>query len=108
MPLLRTTAVLTAIEDDLIEEPLWQRLIANAVVMALLTGGALRVYRTVILQYGWSNSWLWIGGTFLGQAAILFLMATLYLGNYHAKSWVWRAPLFAALEVATEIGRAHV
>jgi len=81
MPLLRTTAVLTAIEDDLIEEPLWQRLIANAVVMALLTGGALRVYRTVILQYGWSNSWLWIGGTFLGQAAILFLMATLYLGS---------------------------
>jgi len=108
MPLLRTTAVLTAIEDDLIEEPLWQRLIANAVVMALLTGGALRVYRTVILQYGWSNSWLWIGGTFLGQAAILFLMATLYLGNYHAKSWVWRAPLFAALEVATEAAVSYV
>ena len=108
MPLLRTTAVLTAIEDDLIEEPLWQRLMANAVVMALLTGGALRVYRTVILQYGWSNSWLWIGGTFLGQAAILFLMATLYLGNYHAKSWAWRAPLFAVLEVATEAAVSYL
>ena len=97
MPLLRTTAVLTAIEDELIEEPLWQRLMANAVVMALLTGGALRVYRTVILQYGWSNSWLWVGGTFLGQAAILFLLVTLHLGNFHAKSWAWRAPLFVVL-----------
>lgn len=108
MPLLRPTAVLTAIEDDLIEEPLWQRLMANAVVMALLTGGALRVYRAIVLQYGWSNGWLGVAGTFLGQAAILFLLATLYLGNYHAKSWAWRAPLFAVLEVATEALASYV
>jgi hypothetical protein len=108
MPLLRPTAVLTAIEEDLIEEPLWQRLMANVVVMALLTGGALRLYRAIVLQYGWSNSWLWVGGTFLGQAAILFLLATLYLGNYHAKSWAWRAPLFALLEVATEAAVSYV
>ncbi len=108
MPLLRPTAVLTAIEEDLVEEPLWQRLMANVVVMALLTGGALRVYRAVVLQYGWSNSWLWVAGTFLGQAAILFLLATLYLGNYHAKSWAWRAPLFAVLEIATEAVASYV
>ena len=108
MPLLRPTAVLTAIEDDLIEEPLWQRLMANAVVMALLTGGALRLYRSAILQFGWSNSWLWVAGTFLGPVAILFLMATLYLGNFHAKSWAWRAPLFAVLEVATEAVVSYV
>lgn len=108
MPLLRTTAVLTAIEEDLIEEPLWQRLMANVVVMALLTGGALRFYRATILQYGWSNSWLWVAGTFLGQLAILFLLATLYLGNFHAKSWLWRAPLFAALEVGTEVAVSYL
>lgn len=108
MPLLRPTAVLTAIEDDLVEEPLWQRLMANTVVMALLTGGALRLYRSAVLQYGWSNSWLWIGGTFLGQAAILFLMVTLYLGNFHAKSWLWRAPLFAVLEIGTEAAFSYV
>lgn len=108
MPLLRPTAVLTAIEEDLVEEPLWQRLMANVVVMALLTGGALRVYRAVVLQYGWSNGWLWVASTFLGQAAILFLLATLYLGNYHAKSWAWRAPLFAVLEIATEAVASYV
>ena len=108
MPLLRPTAVLTAIEEDLVEEPLWQRLMANVVMMALLTGGALRVYRAVVLQYGWSNGWLWVASTFLGQAAILFLLATLYLGNYHAKSWAWRAPLFAVLEIATEAVASYV
>lgn len=108
MPLLRPTAVLSAIDDDLIAEPLWQRLMANVVVMAVLTGGALRLYRAIVLQYGWSNSWFWVGGTFLGQAAILFLLATLYLGNYHAKSWAWRAPLFAVLEVATESAVSYV
>ena len=108
MPLLRPTAVLTAIEEDLIEEPLWQRLLANVVVMAVLTGVAMRGYRAAILQYGWSNSWLWIAGTFLGQLAILFLLVTLYLGNFHARSWAWRAPLFAALEAGTEIGVSYL
>ena len=71
-------------------------------------GEALRFYRATILQYGWSNSWLWVAGTFLGQLAILFLLATLYLGNFHAKSWLWRAPLFAALEVGTEVAVSYL
>ncbi|MBX7119340.1 MAG: hypothetical protein K1X31_10120 [Gemmatimonadaceae bacterium] len=101
MPLLRPTMVLSQMD---LEEPTFvRRLSMNVLAMAVLTGGSLRVYRALILQFGWSNSWLWIAGTFLGGAAILFLLATLHLGNYPVRAWLWRAPLFAVLEAATEI-----
>jgi len=85
------------------ERSLLRKLSLNVVVMALLTGASLRLYRAGILQFGWSNSWLWIAGTFLGGAAILFLLATLHLGNYPVRSWIWRAPLFAVIESAMEV-----
>ena len=110
MPLLRPTAVMTAIDlDEELEakQPLLQRLALNVVFMAMLTGIALRVYRNLILNYGWSDRWLWVAGTFLGQVAILLLLTTLYLGNYHAKSWLWRAPLFAAIVAATEVAVSY-
>lgn len=110
MPLLRPTAVMTAIDlDEELEakQSLLQRLILNVVFMAVLTGLTLRVYRNLILNYGWSDSWLWVAGTFLGQVAILFLLTTLYLGNYHAKSWLWRAPLFAVIDAATEVAVSY-
>ncbi|MEY4608627.1 MAG: hypothetical protein RL625_844 [Gemmatimonadota bacterium] len=110
MPLLRPTAVMTAIDlDEELEakQPLLQKLALNVVFMAMLTGFALRVYRNLILNYGWSDSWFWIAGTFLGQVAILFLLTTLYLGNYHAKSWLWRAPLFATIVAATEVAVSY-
>lgn len=101
MPLLRPTMVLSPMD---IEEPTFvRRLSLNLVAMAVLTGGSLRVYRAAILQFGWSNSWLWIAGTFLVGAAILLLLATLHLGNHPVRAWLWRAPLFAVLEAATEI-----
>ncbi len=110
MPLLRPTAVMTAIDlDEELEaqQSLLQRLGLNVVVMAVLTGVTLRVYRNVVLTYGWSDSWLWVAGTFLGQVAILFFLSTLYLGNYHAKSWLWRAPLFAAIDALTEVAVSY-
>lgn len=103
MPLLRPTMVLSQL--DIIEEPTFVRKFSlNLFAMALLTGASLRLYRAAILQFGWSNSWLWIAGTFLGGVAILFLLATLHLGNYPVRAWLWRAPLFAILEAATEVG----
>lgn len=102
MPLLRPTMVLTQLD---IEEPTFVRKLSlNLFVMALLTGASLRLYRAAILQFGWSNSWIWIAGTFLGGVAILFLLTTLHLGNYPVRAWSWRAPLFAVLEAATEVG----
>lgn len=86
------------------EEPaLVRRVSLSLPVMAILTGGGLRVYRAIVLQFGWSDSVYWIVGTFLAGAVFFYLMATLHLGNYPVKSWLWRAPLFALLEAATEI-----
>jgi hypothetical protein len=102
VPLLRQTMVLSPME---IEEPgVIRKVSLNVVVMALITGASLRLYRAAILQFGWSNSWLWIVGTFLGGVAILFLLTTLHIGNYPVRHWFWRAPLFAVLEAGVEIG----
>lgn len=99
MPLLRPTAMLTALE----EPAFFRRVSLSLVLMALLAGAGLRFYRAIVIEFGWSDSWLWIAGTFIGGAVFLFLMATLHLGNYSVRAWAWRAPLFAAVEAATEI-----
>jgi hypothetical protein len=75
----------------------------SLVTMAVITGGLLRIYRTIVLEYGWSDRWGWIAGTFIAGAAFLFIMATLHLGNYPVRSWTWRAPTFAVVEALTEI-----
>lgn len=103
MPLLRPTMVLSKLDLELEEPTIVRKLSWNVLAMAIITGASLRLYRAALLQFGWSNSWIWIGGTFLGGVAILFLLTTLYLGNHPARSWWWRAPLFATLEVITEI-----
>ena len=99
MPLLRPTIALPQIE-----EPMFlKRLSLSLPMMAIFTGAALRTYRSFVLQFGWSESWLWIAGTFIGGAVFLFLMVTLHLGYYAQREWWWRAPLFALLEAGTEI-----
>ena len=99
MPLLRPTMMLTALD-----EPAFVRRVSlSLVLMALLTGAGLRLYRAIVLEFGWSDSWLWIAGTFIGGAVFLFLMVTLHLGNYSVRAWAWRAPLFALVEAATEM-----
>lgn len=99
MPLLRSTVVMSALE-----EPAFVRRISLSLpLMAVLTGAGLRLYRAAVLQFGWSDRWLWVGGTFIVGLMFLFLMATLHLGNHPVRTWIWRAPLFALLESATEI-----
>lgn len=72
-------------------------------LMGFLAGAGLRTYRALVLEFGWSDSWLWIAGTFIVGAVFLFLMVTLHVGNYSVRQWAWRAPLFALVESATEI-----
>lgn len=99
MPLLRSTVMMS-----MPEEPAFLRKVSLSLpAMAILTGAGLRSYRALVLTFGWSDSWLWIAGTFIGGAVFLFLMATLHLGNYPARAWWWRAPLFALLESGTEV-----
>ena len=68
--------------------------------MALLTGVAIRLYRAVVVNYG-STSWVWLAALGVG-VLMLCAMATVHLANYPMQGWVWRAPLFAFVEVAAE------
>lgn len=99
MPLLRSTVVMTAMLD---EPGFWRKVMMSTLVMGVATGAGLRGYRAFVLNFGWSDSWLWIAGTFIGGGVFLFLMATLYLGNYPVRAWWWRAPVFALVEASTE------
>jgi hypothetical protein len=83
------------------EEPtVLRRFSLSIVEMALLTGVAMRLYRAVVTTQS-SGSWLWFAG-FAGGILLLCAMATLHLANYPLHRWVWRAPLFVAIEVVAE------
>jgi len=80
-----------------------RRLSLSLPQMALVTGIALRLWRSYALLHGAPDSWSWVGGTFLVGASFLCLMCAIHLANFTLRNWVWRAPLFAVLEAGTEI-----
>jgi hypothetical protein len=86
-----------------VEEPAaFRRLSLSLIEMALLTGIALRLLRAVTFTHG-RVSWLFYGAAFVVGLLILLGMTTAYLANWTLRSWVWRAPLFALVEVAGEM-----
>jgi hypothetical protein len=85
-----------------IREPAaFKRLAASLVEMALVTGIVARLYRMMVLARATTPSQVAIALT-LG-AVFLLLMATLHLSRFSIREWLWRAPLFAALEAAFEM-----
>ena len=80
-----------------------RRLSLSLPQMALVTGIALRLWRSYVLTHGSPDSWSWVGGTFLAGVAFLFLMCAIHLANFTFRNWTWRAPLFAIMEAGTEI-----
>ena len=84
------------------ETPGFRRLTLSLVEMAVVTGVLLRVYRAFALA-NTAGSWLYLGGTIAVGVLVLCAMVTLHLGNYPVRHWLWRAPAFVALEVATEM-----
>jgi hypothetical protein len=87
-----------------LEEPLaFRRLSLSLVEMALLTGIVLRILRALTFTHG-RASWLFYGAAFVVGAAILLGMTTAHLANWTIRSWLWRAPLFALVEAAGEMG----
>ena len=86
-----------------LEEPqAFRRLSLSLIEMALLTGIALRLLRALTFTHG-RASWLFYGAAFVVGLLILLGMTTAYLANWTLRSWVWRAPLFALVEVAGEM-----
>ena len=86
-----------------LEEPAaFRRLSISLVEMALLTGIVLRLLRALTFTHG-RASWLFYGAAFLVGLLVLLGMTTAHLANWTLRSWVWRAPLFALVEVAGEM-----
>jgi hypothetical protein len=70
--------------------------------MAIVTGVLVRIYRLLILTHG-SNNWFYVGGAFALGIFFLLGMATAHLANYPLHQYLWRAPVFALIEVAAEM-----
>ena len=86
-----------------LEEPrAFRRLSLSLIEMALLTGVVLRLLRALTFTHG-RASWLFYGAAFVIGLLILLGMTTAYLANWTLRSWLWRAPLFALVEVAGEM-----
>jgi len=86
-----------------LEEPAaFRRLSISLVEMALLTGIVLRLLRALTFTHG-RASWLFYGAALVVGLLVLLGMTTAYLANWTLKSWLWRAPLFALVEVAGEM-----
>lgn len=85
------------------ETPGFRRLTLSLVEMALVTGVLLRVYRAFVLANSSGDGWLYIAGTYALGVLFLCGMATLHLGNYPVRHWLWRAPAFVGIEVAAQM-----
>lgn len=79
------------------------RIPRSLVPMAILTGIVVHSYIWFVLArasvgFGWVALLL----AFSGRFVLLLSLSTVYLGNHPVRQWIWRAPAFAALEVAVE------
>ena len=80
----------------------FRRISLSLVEMAVLTGVVMRVFRVLMLTHG-SNNWLYLGSAIAVGAAILLGALTAHLSNYPLHQYLWRAPVFAVVEVASEM-----
>jgi hypothetical protein len=90
------------IEWRLEEPPAFRKLSLSLLEMALLTGIVLRVLRALAFTHG-RVSWLFYGLVFVVGTVVLLGMTTAHLANFPVRSWSWRAPVFAFVEVAGEM-----
>lgn len=81
----------------------FRKLAFSTVEMAVITGLLIRVFRAFLLTNAGNDEPVLLAAGFLVGAVFLFTMATLHLGNFPLRHWVWRAPLFALLVAATEL-----
>src|SRR5215210_721902 len=84
------------------EPDAFRKLTLSIVEMALITGVAVRLLRSLWMSHA-PDSLLAIGGYYVALGILLCGMTALHLGNYTIRHWLWRAPAFAALEVAAEM-----
>jgi len=76
----------------------------SLVAMASITGVAWRLCRALFLGTGPTDSPLFFGSVIALGVLVYFGMATLHLGNFTLRRWLWRVPLFALTEGLVEVG----
>ena len=85
------------------EEPAaFRRLSLSLPEMALITGVVIRLLRALSFTHG-RASWLYYGIILVAGTLLLLGMITAHLANFPVRSWGWRAPLFALVEVIGEM-----
>src|SRR5688500_2452923 len=85
------------------EPPAFTKLARSLIDMALVTGIVARLYRALVLSRAESPTGTYIVITLSIGAIFILLMASLHLGRYPLRDWLWRAPGFAAAEGAAEM-----
>jgi hypothetical protein len=75
----------------------------SLVAMAVVTGVLWRLCRAVLLGTGPTESPLFFGSVLALGVVVFFGMATLHVGNFPLKRWLWRFPVFALVESAAEV-----
>lgn len=90
------------VEWHLHEPAAFRRLSLSLAGMAVTAGAAIRVYRWLYLGFSSTDSWGVLIAAFAGGATILLGLATVHLGNYPVRHWVWRAPAFGAITGVAE------
>ncbi|HUF66025.1 MAG TPA: hypothetical protein VMM17_08610 [Gemmatimonadaceae bacterium] len=86
----------------------FRKLAFSLLDMALLTGVTLRLGRAALLASAGEGSSEMFVTSLLAGTLFLFLMATLHLGNFPIRHWVWRAPAFGLAVGAVESGASLV
>lgn len=71
--------------------------------MALATGVLWRLCRALLLGSGPTDTPLFFGSVVALGVLVFFGMATLHVGNYPLKRWLWRVPVFALVEGVAEV-----
>lgn len=80
----------------------------SLVAMAVVTGVTWRLCRAVLLGTGPTDAPLFFGLVIALGVLVVFGMATLHLGNFPLKRWLWQVPLFALVESLAEIATSAV
>jgi hypothetical protein len=70
--------------------------------MAIATGVVWRLCRAILLGNGPTDSPLFFGSVIALGVLVFFGMATLHVGTFPLKRWLWRVPLFAVVESLAE------
>lgn len=75
----------------------------SLVSMAVVTGVAWRLLRALLLGAGPTTAPLFFGSVIALGVCVFFGMATLHVGNFPLKRWLWRVPVFAIVEGVAEV-----